>query len=83
MLSFCGAQGNLVQHRRGRVHDNRHKVNSSFQFHSRYTKGETTGMAILDVGVYTGYEPIKEDLENVSVPVDVLILWEGPPLRNA
>jgi len=35
-------------------------------FFFRYLGSNTTGMAILDVGLFSGFEAYKEDLEKVS-----------------
>lgn len=34
---------------------------------SRYNKNEPTNMAIIDVGLYSGFVPIKEDLDQVKI----------------
>ncbi|XP_038046850.1 complement C3-like isoform X2 [Patiria miniata] len=37
----------------------------SYDIQVRYLRGEKTGMAILDVGLYTGYKAVQEDLQTV------------------
>ena len=34
---------------------------------NRYLGDDDTGMTILDVGLFTGFEPVTEDLEEVSL----------------
>ncbi|XP_071846855.1 complement C3-like [Apostichopus japonicus] len=41
-----------------------------------YMKNEPTNMAIIDVGIYSGFEPIKEDLEQIVEDNDYISRFE-------
>ncbi|WP_411016267.1 hypothetical protein, partial [Salmonella sp. s51884] len=41
-----------------------------------YNKNEPTNMAIIDVGIYSGFEPIKADLDQIVKENDYISRYE-------
>ncbi|XP_038046262.1 complement C3-like [Patiria miniata] len=51
---------------RGRAGGSGNEYHFNYDIKVRYLRGEETGMAIVDVGLYTGFKPKKRELDDVK-----------------